>query len=312
LHPAVVAKYDGQYFLERRMRILSLSVAAFIAASAGAHATDMSPILPRSSSGNAGFVISAGGWDEDNSAHADDVYRALKKQKGAEPGAFDFYYQMIAARQYQPKQGWCNADLDVGTFLQGVFGTSQGAFAALKLNLNYVYDAGVKVAFFGTDSPILMLGRGQAAGAVTPGNGCFFQISPAFQTALYRYSGGGQDQDRFTFDFGVVGGRATNLNAVSVVFGLFDKFNAAYNIATLKAGQESAIQSAANSFQTAIQVTIRGRTSNSTICGSNGSSLCTRKQRKVPASRTSCSAHFGLSLALFPRAKKYIGERITF
>src|SRR4029078_8150727 len=65
------------------------------------------------------------------------------------------------------------------------------------------------------------------------------------------------------FDFGVVGGRATSLNAVSIVFGLFDKFNAAYNIATLKAGQESAIQSAANSFQTAIQnaLTSSGSTS---------------------------------------------------
>jgi len=237
------------------MKLTSLIAALAIGTnSLSLAANEVQPILSKRASGNSGFVINAGGWNETNNLHADDAYRAFKKYKKEELGQYDFYYQLVVARQNSPTKGnWCDNGLDVGQFLKGVFGVSQGALATLKLNLNYVYDAGQKVGYFGADpAPIIMLGVGQAAGAVTPGNGCYFQLTPAFQSPLYRFNGGGADQDYFTFDFSVSGGRAVTLNAVSIVFGLFDKFNAAYNFATIKAGNEAAVQAASNSFQTAM------------------------------------------------------------
>ena len=125
------------------------------------------------------LYLPAGG----RASHADDVYRAFHKQKhGADLGTYDFYYQIVAARQFSPRQNWCTSNFD---FFGGLVGWSSGSFSSLTLNMSYVYDAGRKSRFSALTCRNPHGENGQTSGAATPGSGCYFQITPAFQTPQY-------------------------------------------------------------------------------------------------------------------------------
>lgn len=209
-------------------------------------------VLPKDTSGNVGFSITKGGWTETNNNHADASYRAFKRILNREPGKYDYYYQLRVAPQYPASQDWCSTGINVGSFFKSLFGVSEASLALMKASVNWEYDAGASYNYISVQSPILMMGTGSTASAISPGSGCYFDITPPFETPMLRYSGGGDNQDNFTFKFSVSGGKAISLNFVKTVFGLFNTFNAALSFATIKAGQQALVQTASEKFEAAL------------------------------------------------------------
>jgi hypothetical protein len=209
-------------------------------------------ILRKDAPGNSGIQIAAGGWTE--AAHTDLTYRVYKKIHAGPLSTYDFYYQMKIVPQFNPSHGWCSDKIDVGTFFNGLFGISDAALAVLKATIHYNYTSGQFVDFSNTSVPLLMVGRGSAPGGLTPGNGCYFDLTPSVEYPLIRYEGGGVDQDYDDFDikFSVNGGKALTLNAVATIAALFSNFNAAFAWAQIKSAEVTALQSAAQTFQQAL------------------------------------------------------------
>ena len=209
-------------------------------------------VLSTNATGNVGILITGGGWNE--ASHTDRTYQTFEKVHDGPLGMYDFYYQMKIVPQFNPSHGWCSAGIDVGSFFRGLFGVSSAALGVLKATIHYNYTSGQYADFTNTSAPLLMVGFGQQAGGLTPGNGCYFDITPSVEYPLALYEGGGtgQDYDDFDLKFSINGGQALSLNAVATVAGLFSNFNAAFAWSQIKSAEVTAIQSAAQTFQQAL------------------------------------------------------------
>lgn len=234
-----------------------MKIAKFLLASAlvfgNAHQGSAEVILSPSQSGNAGFSIVSTAWSEQNVNHADNSYRTFKKAANREPGAYDFYYSLRVAPQYPASnKPWCATGISPGSFLKSFFGFSEAGLALLKMSLSYKFDSGGSIDYVAGDAPLIMVGTGKKSGEITPGNGCFFDVTKSQDTPLLRYGGGGSNQDLFQFKFSVSGGEATSFNAISTVSSLFNAAAAAASMATFNAAAADLYNKATQRFETAL------------------------------------------------------------
>lgn len=210
-------------------------------------------ILNPNQSGNAGFSVVSTAWSEQNVNHADNSYRTFKKATQRELGAYDFYYSLRIAPQYPTSnKPWCQTGISPWSFLKSFVGISDAGLALLKVSLSYKFDAGGTIDYVAGDAPLILVGTGKKSGEVTPGNGCFFDVTRSQDTPLLRYGGGGNDQDLFQFKFSVAGGEAKSINAISTVSSLFNAAAAAASMATFNAAGATLYDKATQRFESAL------------------------------------------------------------
>jgi hypothetical protein len=226
-------------------------IAAFIFGSS--HQAFSEIILNPTQSGNAGFSVVSTAWSEQNANHADNSYRAFKKASQKEPGAYDFYYSLRIAPQYPASnKPWCKTGISPWSFLKSFVGISDAGLALLKVSLSYKFDAGGTIDYVAGDAPLIMVGTGKKTGEITPGNGCFFDVTRSQDTPLLRYGGGGSDQDLFQFKFFVTGGEAKSFNAISTVSSFFNAAAAAASMATFNPPAAALYDKATKKFEDAL------------------------------------------------------------
>lgn len=210
-------------------------------------------ILNPNQSGNAGFSVVSTAWSEENVNHADNSYRAFKKASKRELGAYDFYYSLRIAPQYPASnKPWCQTGISPWSFLKSFVGISDAGLALLKVSLSYKFNAGGTIDYVAGDAPLIMVGTGKKTGEITPGNGCFFDVTKSQDTPLLRYGGGGNDQDLFQFKFSVTGGEAKSINAISTVSSFFNAAAATASMATFNPAAATLYDKATKAFEDAL------------------------------------------------------------
>jgi len=235
-------------------RVVAASV-LFVCTWQNTHAAQV--ILGKGQPGGSGVEISGGGWSE--AVHTDASYQAFHNVRNGKLGRYDYYYQLEIVPQFKDKFKTCDVNPNFGTFFRNLFGFSQAALVAVKVDVQYRWTTGIPVDFLKGDAGLVLAATGSSPANPAPGNGCFFDqtLRPTFP--LLQYGGAGENDsfDDFVIKFIVNGGRSENLNLVSNVVNLFSKISAFVGWGAITAGISSApfqaFQSAAQSFQTAMQ-----------------------------------------------------------
>ncbi|WP_316196293.1 MULTISPECIES: hypothetical protein [unclassified Bradyrhizobium] len=231
-----------------------ISALCMFASAEHAHA-DSATIVDPAIRGSSGLSIFRDAVPEEGD-FSDATYKAFKNFRKDTLYSEDYYYQLRLVPQYKTTFSNCNREPGIVKFFQRLFGTSEAALVLLKASISYRYASGQSVAYAQDASPatLFMLGKGTDPGTMNPGNGCFLDVTNSPTYPLFRYSGGGsqQDYDDFSLRFIIQGGEVVRSNLLSNIYKFFDRVSAAASFVPLGSAAAKAVSDSSKDMDDAV------------------------------------------------------------
>ncbi|MGJ5074567.1 hypothetical protein [Bradyrhizobium oligotrophicum] len=216
---------------------------------------DTATIIDPGIRGSNGISVARDSVPEDGD-FSDATYKAFKGFRKDTLYSEDYYYQLRLVPQYKTTFENCNREPGIVKFFQRLFGTSDAALVLLKASISYRYASGQSVAYAQDASPatLFMLGKGTDPGTMNPGNGCFLDVTNSPTYPLFRYAGGGsqQDYDDFSLRFTIQGGEVVKSNLLSNIYKFFDRVSAAASFVPLGSVAAKAVSDSSKEMDDAV------------------------------------------------------------
>lgn len=188
--------------------------------------------------------------------YTDATYKAFRSFRNKDLFSEDYYYTLRVYPSYKRTLSWCDDAAPIAKFLNQFFGTSKATLDVLRVGIEYRYTSGNGVAFAKEESPatLFMIGRGEESGTLKPGNGCFLNVTSIPTYPLFRYGGGGQEQnfDDFNLKFSIASGKVVNSHFLEHVNALFTRVGLAASFVPLAGAAATAIAATSQDLDGAI------------------------------------------------------------
>ena len=241
------------------MKILSGLISIVLMLSSSAHAS-AEVLFSRNKSAptwnglqSYGLEIVADTWSDSDPQFADQTYKAFKGYQTSRKvpmGKYDYYYRLKVVTPTSLRATTAACSPYFQTLAQAILGTSKAALVLVNAAISYEPAIGEVMPLIGSGTPLLMYSSGAAAGALTPGNGCYLKETVAVEFPVIQFED--NDKEAFQVNFDVTTGQKLTSNLVTNLLALFTSANTAFAWNAITAGQQGLVTTASQQFENAL------------------------------------------------------------